>query len=93
MVSKGQENVEKLKKSGSLPSATKGKQRWKITYSNGKEEILGSTKTVNKVVDRNNNGIVKIEKKKVIVKLIGETKKDFIEKDITDWRDVSSYYL
>ncbi len=87
------ENVERYRARGLIPSMDrgKGKARWRITYSTGeKEEFMSSRKVKEKVEEGN---VSKVEKQKVVVVLNGCTKKDFALQDMTDWRDVSSFYL
>ncbi len=86
-------NVERLRKKGLIPSMErrKGKARWLITYVSGqKEEFMSQRKVREKVNDGN---VVKVQKKKLVVVLKGETKKDFSLEDMTGWYDVSSFYL
>ena len=69
----------------------KGKVRWQITYASGeKEEFMSSRKVKEKIEESN---VIKVEKKKVVVLLNGNTKKDFVLQDVTGWHDVSSFYL
>lgn len=91
MKSKLEENIKKLKQRGLIPSMTKGKQRWKVTYLDGKEDIFMSINSVKKAI---RNGAVKVEKKRVKVKLKpqGTTTKDLIEEDVTNFHNVTGYY-
>ena len=69
----------------------KGKSRWLITYVSGeKEEFMSQRKVREKVKEGN---VVKVEKKKLVTVLNGETKKDFVLQEVTGWYDVSSFYL
>jgi len=91
MTSNIERNIEKLKKRGLIPSMTKGKERWRITYSSGKQEICLTNKKVKNIVQ--NKDVIQVEKKKIVVELKGIEKRDLVEKDVTDWFDVTSYYL
>jgi hypothetical protein len=84
-------NTHKLKARGLIPSMTKGKQRWRITYLSGETEKCMTSGKVKKRVKLGN--IVKVEKKKVLVVLTGKPENRFTYRDKTGWYDVSSSYL
>lgn len=43
-------NIEKYMKLGLIPSMTRGKQRWRVTYKTGKQNILCSPTIIRKLV-------------------------------------------
>lgn len=63
------DNIEKHKKHGLIPSMTRGKQRWRVTYKTGKQDILCSPTIIRKLVIKGD--MIKVEKKKVRVILSG----------------------
>lgn len=84
------DNIEKHKKHGLIPSMTRGKQRWRVTYKTGKKDILCSPTIIKKLVSKGD--IIKVEKKKVRVVLSGGSSGCLNEEDLTDWKDVTTWY-
>ena len=76
---------------GLFPAMIKPTARYLVTYQDGSKEFIYTRYTL-KIVLKTGK-VVKIEKKKTIIKLLGDTKEDFKEVDLTDWHDVSKYYL
>lgn len=85
------ENIKKYKQRGLIPSMSKGNYRWRLTYANGRQEIFKSKSKVNAELEK--GVVIKLEKKRVVVELQGDTKNDFVECDASEWRDVTGYYL
>ncbi len=83
-------NIENYKKLGLIPSMTRGKQRWRVTYKTGKQDILYSPTIIKKLVIKGD--IIKVEKKKVRVVLSDGSLGNLKEEDLTNWKDVTTWY-
>ena len=90
MASKIKENFEKLKKRGLLNVR---KIEWRITYATGEQETWRTVKKIKDSISK--KPIVKIEERKFKIDLKDNapSKKDFFEKTIKDWHDVTSRFL
>jgi hypothetical protein len=70
---------------------TKGKPRWRITFSSGGQEIVKSPEILRKKVAKGD--VAKVESGRARVVLAGDTKQDFEEIAPEKWVDVSTDYL